>query len=189
MIKIKKVEFQKLYDIACSTWQTKFNEKFKKFLFSDSDSIEFEESYLEEMQKACDTKQLKVFMTIFKGQIKESKIAKVIPYKDICKHLDRPVLTMSHFSFLPENQRKKAFRANRIGNLQDYFNDGWVPNWKDGNERKWWPYFVKRAGSWAFHRSDFSVGSSAGRVGFYRIEEISNFVGRNYLTEYEEYLD
>lgn len=51
MIKIKKTEFQKLYDIACSSWKTKFDDKLKKFLFIDH--VEFDESFIQEMRTAC----------------------------------------------------------------------------------------------------------------------------------------
>jgi hypothetical protein len=83
-IKIKKKEFQKLYDIACNQWQPIFQEKFKEFLFEDY--IEFDESFLLKMQKACTDPQLKVFNVIFKPYLEEViDLFSINTYKKVCK--------------------------------------------------------------------------------------------------------
>ncbi len=85
-IKIKKKEFQKLFNIACATWKPKLEEKLKPFIFEDE--ITFEESFFNDMRGACTEDQLKIFNVIFKvcKQLKEKEES--CPYRKL-KQIER----------------------------------------------------------------------------------------------------
>lgn len=60
---VKKSEFKKVYNVACSTWQTKCKEYASKDPFSDV--IEFTEAQIEEMFNAAQSHQLPVLEEVF----------------------------------------------------------------------------------------------------------------------------
>jgi hypothetical protein len=186
-IKIKKSVFKALYDIACEGWKSKFDEKFKKFNFSDT--IEFEKEFLVEMKKACDKDQIIIFNKIFSKFLKEDDRFKISDYSNICKVLKVKVLTEKDFSFLPKEQRKKAFYFNKIQNLVRYFNGDWIADWNNPNQPKYYPYFDKRSGGWVFVGSLCGCVCSCAVVGFYKDEETSTYVGKTFLDIYKGYLE
>jgi len=116
--------------------------------------------------------------------------SRIKDYSDIIDELKIKELTINDFGFLPENQRIKLFASHKIQNIVDVINEGWVPNFNDSTERKYYPYFIKKNGVWDFYRSDCHDGGySNGRVGLYQTEEKSNFVGKKFLDIYSDYLD
>jgi len=111
-------------------------------------------------------------------------------YSDIIDELKIKELTINDFGFLPENQRIKLFASHKIQNIVDVINEGWVPNFNDSTERKYYPYFIKKNGVWGFGFSDYRDSAySYGMVGLYQTEEKSNFVGKKFLDIYSDYLD
>ena len=61
--KLTRENFKRIYNVACSTWKTRLELKFKDFSFKDE--IIIEESYYQEMRKACTEPQHKLFDEIF----------------------------------------------------------------------------------------------------------------------------
>jgi len=110
-------------------------------------------------------------------------------YSDIIDELKIKELTINDFGFLPENQRIKLFASHKIQNIVDVINEGWVPNFNDSTERKYYPYFIKKNGVWGFHFSYYRSGGSDGQVGLYQTEEKSDFGGKKFLDIYSDYLD
>lgn len=184
-IEIKKTEFKKLFNIACDGWKTKFNTKFAEFSFNDT--LSFEESYLQEMKNACDQKQLKVFNSIFSKFLKEEdNLFNVSKYSEVYKRLKEPELTESDFSFLLEEDRKKACAQAQIKQLERFYNGDWRIDWKDRNQPKYYPYFnTLESGGLRFYDSDFYCDSFHGTAGFYKDKKTSDFIGNNYKEIYE----
>jgi hypothetical protein len=64
IISVKKSDFKKLHDLACSNWKTKLNNFIARdFLYSDT--IDFKSEFVNEMRSACTPEQLVVFKEIF----------------------------------------------------------------------------------------------------------------------------
>ncbi len=173
-IKIKKLEFKKLYDLACQDWKPKLDEKLKEFIFDEN--IEFEESFVKSMKQACTEDQLKVFKTIFKDYLKkEFDIFEYDTYSKVCKALKEKEQTIPYL---------------RIKQIEKLFNRGWKPNWKDTNEYKYYPYFTVGSGGGLvcnFCYCRFNVYS--GEVAFYKDKETAIFVGKTFINEYKSFRD
>ncbi len=185
-IKIKKSEFKKLYDLACAEWKTRFDEFLKLFIFDDE--LEFEVSFIQQMEAACDAKQLKVFTSIFKDFLPENLFA-FDTYSKVCKKLGEEELTINDFKFLHEDDRAKILAKAQIAQLERFFNQGWVPNWKDQSESKYYPYFEYKAGhGWVFDAYYFHCYYSYGEVAFYKDAKTAEFVGKTFLSIYKQAL-
>ena len=63
-------------------------------------------------------------------------------YSDVCKELKEPEYILSDFDFLPKEYQSKLYNALRIQQIAKLFNNGWIPNWADSKEKKWFPYYI-----------------------------------------------
>ncbi len=186
-IKIKKSEFQKLYNIACNTWKPKFEEKFKNFLFSDT--IEFEKDFLEDMRKACTEDQLKVFNVIFKAYLKEENdLFNIKDYSELCKKYKIKELKISDFKFLPKEEQEKSLAYHQIKTIERIYNGiDWVLDWSNTNQYKYYPYFVYKVGSsLVFYGSDCDSICCSGQVAYFKDEKTSTFVGKTFIDIYRK---
>ena len=186
-IKISKVEFKKLYDLACDSWKTKFDEKFKNFTFSDE--LEFDRVFLEDMKAACDAKQLKVFNNIFEKHLMSSNpFLGVKSYSDVCRQLGEYELSESDFKYLPKYMRKKALAYSKIQQIQSLSWGKDEINWKDSNQRKWFPYFDLGGGhiGLVLYGAYYCSSAFVSRVAFYKTEDDAILVGKLFLSLYED---
>ncbi len=173
-ITIKKSEFKKLYDIACTNWKPKLDEKLKEFIFNDN--IEFEESFVKDMKNACTEDQLKIFKIIFKSYLKtEFDIFKYDTYSKVCKAL---------------NEKEQTIPYLRIKQIEKFFNQGWKPNWKNQSEYKYYPYFsIGSGGGLVYYGCSFYCDGFYGEPAFYKDKEPAIFVGKTFIKEYQSYRD
>ena len=122
---------------------------------------------------------------------KASVYDKIRYYSDICLELGVEELTIEHFNFLPIEQREKMLAYHKICNISKIFNAGWVPNFTDLNQRKFFPYFIKnKDGSWSVASfADFDVDCSALGFGLYfKEEELALFAVNLFKEIYIKYL-
>ena len=79
---------------------------------------------------------------------------KVKSFEDACKVLDItpsvPVVTG-----IPEKYQKPLIANYQLMVIAEALNEGWTPDWSNGNWDKWYPWF------------DMDDSSSAGRFSFY----------------------
>lgn len=174
MITIKKTEFQKLYNIACEGWKKTFNDKLKDFIFTDT--IDFEEKFIEEIEKACTKDQESTFREIFKKFLKEDTFSKVTNYTSLCKELGEEELELSDFKFLAKEYRIKALAGAKIQQMEKYFNKGWKPNYKDQNEQKWYIWWVNDKNSWSVYSLGYHCCSCGAWAGVYQTQKIAKYI-------------
>jgi hypothetical protein len=137
---IKKKEFEKLYKMACNSWKPKLDDKLKPFIFSDS--IEFEDTFVSEMEQACTKEQKPVFEKIFSKFLNINEdLFKIKNYSELCKKTKIKELTILDFKFLPKEEQEKALAYHQIKNIERLYNGNWVKDFKNSNQYKYYPYF------------------------------------------------
>lgn len=117
-------------------------------------------------------------------------IEKVKSFEDACKLLDItpsvPVVTG-----IPEKYQKPLIANYQLMVIAEALNEGWTPDWSNGEWDKWYPWFdmdnSSSAGRFSFHaaagqRSASSVGS---RLCF-KSEELADYAGTQFLELYRE---
>lgn len=183
MIKIKKKEFQKLYQIACDGWKNKFNEKFKSNLFSDS--IEFEQSFIIEMKSACTKEQLPVFNKIFEKHLpKEENLFDVTTYSEVCKRLNEKeynIKDFEQFGILTN----RLFNITKILQIAKFFNGDWVSKF-DGVQYNYYPWFTDGGGGFIFCGSGYADSFFCSMVAYYKDSKTSDHVGKHFIDIYKE---
>lgn len=182
MIKIKKSVFNELFLLSRPTWKTKFTEKFKNQIFSDE--LEFEESFLDEMERACDPnqpKQLETFKRIFKDYIKEDLFS-IKTYSEVCKKLGIKELTEKDFKQFDNPVQMLAF--HKIKNIEKLFNGNWEPDFSCSSQYKYYPYFEKVSSVWQCYSSYCYFTLFFGFSGLYKDSKTAEFVGKTFQEIY-----
>ena len=115
---------------------------------------------------------------------------KVKSFEDACKVLDItpsvPVVTG-----IPEKYQKPLIANYQLMVIAEALNEGWTPDWSNGEWDKWYPWFNMDNSSSA---GRFSFGGAGGqhsgsRVGSrlcFKSEELADYAGTQFLELYRE---
>jgi hypothetical protein len=100
-----------------------------------------------------------VLSKLLKGQVDfNQKITdRINSYEDACADQGIKPLTIDQFSFLPEQYRRRAFLNHQHSVVSDSLNEEWIPNWKDHNQAKYFPYFKDSGAGFGFSCTIFGA--------------------------------
>jgi hypothetical protein len=73
--------------------------------------------------------------------------------------------------------------------LTKAFNEGWLPDWNNSNQEKYYPWF-DMGGSYWFRFNDFDIWRSRSVVGSrlcFILSEVANHVGKQFIKLYKDY--
>ncbi len=120
-------------------------------------------------------------------QLLQKLSKKVKNYHDLCIQYKIKELTEKDFTFLPQEQIKKALAQHKIQNICKFFNGSWIPNWSNYNEYKHYPYFsITSSGGLVFHGCDYGCSAFGGEPGFYQSYDIAEFCGKTFIDVYKD---
>lgn len=87
------------------------------------------------------------------------------------------------FSFLPENIREYFEAQYDALVIAEALNEGWVPDWDNNSERKWYPWFIMSPAAFAFDASSYGIShadaGSGSRLKF-KSEELSDYAAKQF---------
>jgi hypothetical protein len=69
-------------------------------------------------------------------------------------------------------------------------NENWVPDWTDGNQRKWWPWFEWKSG-FGFSHATYDHWHTHTNVGSrlcYKSEELAKYAATQFESIYQDFL-
>ena len=68
-------------------------------------------------------------------------------------------------------------------------NEGWVPNWDNGSEEKWFPWFNmdSSSGFSFFGCDDWRSASGVGSRLCFKSSELATYAGKQFIKFYEQY--
>lgn len=92
-----------------------------------------------ELQKIIKAKEVAVVPTI---------MDRIKSYEDACADQNIKPLTLEHFNFLPERQRKASFAFHKLDTINFSLCEDWVADYVNSNQSKYyaWFYFDKTSG-------------------------------------------
>ncbi len=116
----------------------------------------------------------------------ETLFEKVTTYEAVCKYLKEKQLTLKDYSFIATTKgRKRALAFGKFEQIQRLFNGDWETKF-DGKQENWYPYFaIGSGGVLGFCDSDYTY-CCRGRIGYFKDQETSNFVGKTFIDIYRE---
>lgn len=116
---------------------------------------------------------------------------KVKSFEDACSVLNRGT-TLPDFSMIPEKDRKSLLAHYKLTVICEALNEGWIPDWQNGEWDKWFPWFrmsgSSSSGRFSFRCSDvrYSYSTCGSRL-CYKSEEISDYAGTQFEDLYREF--
>ena len=115
---------------------------------------------------------------------------KVKSFEDACKVLDItpsvPVVTG-----IPEKYQKPLIANYQLMVIAEALNEGWTPDWSNGEWDKWHPWFdmddSSSAGRFSFYvAADRRSLSAVGSRLCFKSEELADYAGTQFLELYRE---
>ena len=115
---------------------------------------------------------------------------KVKSFEDACKVLDItpsvPVVTG-----IPEKYQKPLIANYQLMVIAEALNEGWTPDWSNGEWDKWYPWFdmddSSSAGRFSFDVAvDLHSYSFVGSRLCFKSEELADYAGTQFLELYRE---
>ena len=117
-------------------------------------------------------------------------IEKVKSFEDACKVLDItpsvPVVTG-----IPEKYQKPLIANYQLMVIAEALNEGWTPDWSNGEWDKWYPWFdmddSSSAGRFSFYVADYrrSISGIGSRLCF-KSKDLATYAGTQFLELYRE---
>lgn len=117
-------------------------------------------------------------------------IEKVKSFEDACKLLDItpsvPVVTG-----IPEKYQKPLIANYQLMVIAEALNEGWTPDWSNGEWDKWYPWFdmdnSSSAGRFSFLAAGYQCSfSHVGSRLCFKSEELADYAGTQFLELYRE---
>ena len=187
---ISRENLNKIYLKACSGGQSKIDVALKEQRFNDK--IEVGEKELLEGYAAADMPLKKLIKEYFEINIPKSIIKQVGDFDDILRISGKKLKDIIPWK---EPKNKQQISQNAFAKIQlisEVYNEGWIPDFNNSNESKYFPYFEKNApGGWGFCGSCSYGWSSFCRYGFgslFKTRELSDNAGIKFLSIFKEYL-
>jgi len=106
-------------------------------------------------------------------------------FKDACKALDIDTDAISNDT---DTKDEAAYKKLKV--IIQAINQGWIPDWNDTNQKKWYPWFRLSSG-FGFDGSYCTCGISLADVGSrlcFESEAKANYAGKQFTTIYEGFL-
>lgn len=114
---------------------------------------------------------------------------KVKSFEDACQLLGIET-KIPEVSFLPEKHQKAIIAHYKLMIITEALNEGWIPDWSNWNERKYYPWFEMSdsSGRFSFYYSDDQNSNSncAARLCL-KTWELANYIGEYFIDLYKDY--
>lgn len=86
-------------------------------------------------------------------------------------------------------RQKRHILGDKLHLIAQVLNEGVKIDYSNTNQKKWQPYFKWNGAGFGFSPSDYDCDHTAASVGVrFASEGISDFAGRKFIKEYNEYL-
>ncbi len=130
-----------------------------------------------------------------KGKSKSAKaIDRIKSFEDACHELGMdPSGTLkieSSSDHLDEGDLKAAAAFLKLTIIARALNEGWKPDWSDGSQRKWYPWFEWKSG-FGFSDSSYVNWNANATVGSrlcFKTEELATYAGQQFIDIYQDFL-
>ena len=110
-------------------------------------------------------------------------------FKDACKLTGRP--DVPDFSNLPADMRKHFEAQYKMIVIAEALNEGWMPDWDNYNEYKYYPWFEMSPSSFAFCGSycatAFAIAGSGSRLCL-KSNELSDHCGKQFIDLWKQFI-
>jgi len=121
-----------------------------------------------------------------------SVMDRVNTFEDALKELGIEMPDMAVYQSHYTPLEKAAMHAYRLMIINAALNEGWLPNWMDSNQQKWYPWFnnaINPSGGFSFYGCVFddTYTHVSSRLVF-KSRELAEYAGKQFIEEYNQFL-
>ena len=117
-----------------------------------------------------------------KEEVKVEVTERIKTFEDAQKETGRP--DVPDFSNLPPDLQAYFQAQYKIIVVVEALNEGWKPNWEDGNEAKYFPWFYMSGGVFVFDSTlycySFATAGDGSRLCF-KTRKLARYAGEQFL--------
>lgn len=180
--KIKKSDLKIIYSQICQRWQSTLNEY---LLWSEGKYVELPNSLIEKGYNEANSKQKELIKQYFK--INTFDLNSIKSFDDILKISGKTIEDVLIYKSPKTAKEVRLNALSKIELIKEVVNQGWIENWNDRNELKYYPWFNFNSGGFRFVVSGSGCSHFLSGLAFYKTKQISDFVGKTFLKEYKEF--
>ena len=111
-------------------------------------------------------------------------------FEDACKKLDLDPAKLPDVSGIQEEFAKPIIAAYKLLIIYKAINNGWIPNWGNRNQWKYYPWFEVLASGFGFSYSSYGCDRTVTGVGSRLCTDSSEkaiYIGKQFEDEYKDY--
>ena len=110
-------------------------------------------------------------------------------FEDARKLTGRP--DVPDFSNLPTDMRKHFEAQYKMIVIAEALNEGWIPDWNNYNEYKYYPWFEMSPSSFAFLDSGYAIAIARAGSGSrlcLKSKELSEYCGKQFIDLWKQFI-
>ncbi len=122
-----------------------------------------------------------------KNFFKKRDFRDIKTFEDACEELDLNMIASPVFHNV-DTPDEIAYKKLKV--IVKAINQGWVPDWNNSNQYKWWPYFKVSSG-FGFSLSGYYYACTLAYVGSrlcFESEEKANYAAQQFIDIYKQFL-
>lgn len=111
-------------------------------------------------------------------------------FEDACTKENIDQTLLPDVTLIPEEFRKAIINAYKLMIIYKAINNGWIPNWDNNNEYKYFPWFWVSPSGAGFSGSDCGYAGAVTAVGSRLCTDSSDkarYIASQFEAEYKEY--
>ena len=111
-------------------------------------------------------------------------------FEDACTKLALDPTQLPDVSMIPEEFRKPIINAYKLMIIYKAINDGWVPDWNNRDQYKYFPWYGVLSSGFGFSTSSYDYARANTVVGSRLCTDTSEkamYVAEQFKAEYQEY--
>ncbi|MCQ9638645.1 hypothetical protein MP478_04525 [Chryseobacterium sp. WG14] len=116
---------------------------------------------------------------------------KVKSFEDACQILGIEP-NIPQVEMLPENHKKAIIAHYKLIIIAEALNEGWVPDWQNSNQTKYFPWFKMGSSSGSgfsfYGYDDWNSGSAVGSRLCFKSRELAEYAGKQFTEIYKKYM-
>lgn len=154
-------------------------------------TLQIEESKARSIYKTASS-ELKIMLedTFGKEFFSQKVTERIKTYEDACVELGITPIDESIRSSNGFTKDEIAYR--KIKTITEALNEGWVPDWTDENQKKWFPYFYPNYSSgFVFNYTDYDCSLTTAANGLrlcFKSDELATYAGKQFVELYKEFI-
>ena len=153
-------------------------------------TLQIEEKKALEIYKSASNEFKAILESTFGKEFFSQKIPdRVKSYEDACALTGENPVNEKKMLELGFTEDELHFRI--IKTITKALNEGWVPDWADSDQQKWFPWFDLSSGGFVFY--DTTYGCSITRAGYasrlcFKSKELAEYAGKQFTELYKGFI-